>query len=120
MRYESMRYESDGGLADLAVGLLNGATAHFGEQIELSRTTTWIARPEAQGPKSRPADQPWRTHGCAHAKDSCRQTDCLWVRSARATLASSDCKCSKAQRSDSQWAGLGYVVRVWRTSNRVA
>lgn len=32
-----LRYESDRGLADLAVGLLNGAAAHFGEQIELSR-----------------------------------------------------------------------------------
>ncbi len=32
-----LRYESDRGLADLAVGLLNGAATHFGEPIELSR-----------------------------------------------------------------------------------
>ena len=82
-----MRYESDRGLADLAVGLLNGAAAHMGEPMELSWTTTWIARPEAKAPKCRPLDQPWRTHGCAHAKDSYRQTDCLWIRPRDACVA---------------------------------
>ena len=46
-----MRYESDRGLADLAVGLLNGAAAHFGELIELSRSDSLYGSTRSAGPE---------------------------------------------------------------------